>query len=292
MKHRLVWGLALAAALGGILALWKIQTVPTPPRGLFCWQASVMQPDRSEALWDCMAQQNLNELYQVIPPQADAAQTAAFLRQAQENGITVFLLVGDPAWGLDPQGTELCAAVDRVAQWKQELGEDAPVGIMADVEPYLTDAWQEDSQAVMQSYLHGMHAAYAAAELAGVRLDICISCYYDSWGLEPQLQELIETACHGVAVMNYYRGKEAEHLKTEWDLANNAGKPLRTIYELQAPGSHDITEQNTYYGVGLDALRDNWAHLTRTLGGDSSPGYALHDYAALQEVLRGKEDAP
>lgn len=289
MRRSFVWALALATALGGIIALWKIQADSAPPCGLFCWQNTVMQPDQSGPLWDCMAQQNLTELYLAIPPQADAAQTAAFLQQARENGISVYLLVGDPSWGLDSQGTELCAAVSRVVQWKQALGEDAPVGIMADVEPYLTDAWQEDPQAVMRSYLDGIRLAYNAAESAGVRLDLCIPCYYDTWGLETSLQELVET-CHGIAVMNYYRGSEAENLKTEWELANKAGKPLRTVYELQAPGNHDITEQNTYYGVGLDALRANWKYVTRTLSGNHLLGYALHDYAALQKMLAGKEE--
>ena len=36
--------------------------------------------------------------------------------------------------------------------------------------------------------------------------------------------------------MNYYRGKEAEHLRTEAELACRYGKRLLTIYELQPPG--------------------------------------------------------
>lgn len=285
MKHHLISHLVLAAALLGTAALSQACFPFSAVGGLFNWEASVLQPDAGQELWDYMAQQKLTELYQAIPQQADADQTAAFFRQARQNDVDVYLLVGDPSWGLDPQGTDLCAAVDRVAQWKQELGEDAPVGVMADLEPYLTDAWQQDPAGVMDCYLAGMRAAYAAAEEAGVTLIACISCYYDTWGFTGALQELIETACHGVAVMNYYRGSEAENLATEWAMASQAGKLLRTVYELQAPGRYGITEQNTYYGAGLSALRKNYRQLARSLNGDSRLGYALHHYQALRELL-------
>lgn len=291
MSRRARLWLVLACTLGCLIlyGFWSRSSMQSEaPNGLFSWESDVLCTEQRRTLWDCMAQYHLTELYQTISLDTAPTLVSDFLQEAQQNGICVYLLVGDPSWALDSQAAALTKALTQAAAWRQLSGSSALMGIMADVEPYVTDAWNDDAETVMHSYLAGLHAAYETAKSLDLRLYTCISCYYDTWGFSEELTELITESCHGVAVMNYYRGNEVDNLRTEWKLATQAGKPLYSVYELQPAGNQGITSQNTYYEAGMSALLENWANLTRALHGKEPFGFALHDYRALL-TLQTKE---
>lgn len=204
---------------------------------------------------------------------------AAFIAAAHGEGIAVYLLTGDPAWGLDGTGDSMAAEIDRAA------GYGGLRGVMMDVEPYLTQEWEADAQGVMGTYVEGMTRAREAADAAGLELVACIPYFYDSLGHAGALETLVEGGCHVLAVMSYDKKDEAENLETEAALARARGRPLIMIYELQPPGPHDLTEGNTYYNDGLGPLIKSWGRLRRRYG--PSMSYALHEYESLREVLKG-----
>ena len=156
-------------------------------------------------------------------------------------------------------------------------------GVVLDVEPYLTDGWKDRTE-VLRRYVDGMCRAREAADRAGIELIACIPYFYDKDGTE-ELERLVSKGCHSFAVMNYDRKKEVSHLKTEAGLAAAYGRPLFTICELQKPGTHGLTERNTYYALGPDGVRESWKEL-RGAYPDQPFSYALHDSRSLKEVLR------
>ncbi len=272
-------------AMGALAVLWvgaallaRGQSAPALGDGLFAWGGETLLPENRGALTDTLARLDADVLYQEFPAGTGAETAAEFLTDMEAAGVEVYCLAGAPEWGLEEDGRSLVEAIDRAAA----LGPGVR-GVMADVEPYLTPAWDRDSDAVMERYVSGMAAAREHARGRGLSLIACIPYWYDNDHADA-LARLMATGCDGVAVMNYYRGAEAEHLRTELELARRAGIPTVCVSEFQQPGTHDLTDKTTYYTDGLEAARESWAAVREALG-DGGLSFAYHWYAPVRELL-------
>lgn len=275
-----LWTLALAVCtlLSGCGAAGR----PSSDAGLFSWKDDALQ--QQEQLFGLMEEQRLNVLYQHFSGDAEQQSIAAFLQQAAEQDIAVYYLTGDPLWALQEDADSLCSELERVLELNQSQGGQGLKGVVFDVEPYLLDEWEEDrAQDVMDAFVKCMKTAYERAATLGLEVVLCIPYFFDTKGFEAELETLIGYCCDQVAVMNYYREKEIEHIETEAALARAYDKGLITIYELKPPGSHDLTERNTYYQEGLQAVADNFAQMKSAFP-EQELSMALHDYKALEEV--------
>ena len=113
----------------------------------------------------------------------------------------------------------------------------------------------------MEQYEKNCEAAYQKAKEYHLAVILCIPNDYDSSGLTEGLEQLIRTGCDGIAVMNYQKQDEAGQIATEVELAVKYEKAVINITELQKPGYHKLTEENTYYYDGLDAVEESWERL-------------------------------
>lgn len=253
--------------------------------GLFCWEKDVLEEkDLREKLFFVMRQYHMDQLYQYIPAGMSPEELSPFFEAASREDVDVYLLTGAPEWAFDETGGKLRQALWQADDIRQRAsGGDAVKGVMADVEPYLLEDWEDDPEAIMRSYVASMKTARQAADDSGLFLYACIPYYYDALDLTAFLNDLIQNGCHGVAVMNYYRDHEADHLSFECGLAKMYKKPLINIYELQAPGKYGLTEKNTYYSLGMKKVWESYRQLKRSLP-FSGLSYAIHDYRALLEV--------
>ena len=119
-----------------------------------------------------------------------------------------------------------------------------------------------------------------------------LECYEPSpiaWRVLSRVADAFMTVedADAVAVMNYDKSDEIGQIDREMELSMRAGKRLIHIYELQRPGLHDLTERNTYYSDGLTAV---WASRD-TLSAHFDYewlSFALHDYTALRELMKGE----
>lgn len=253
--------------------------------GLFSWSDEVPQGERRDGIFQDMAACELTILYQSFPGDAEPESVREFLRAAAEREIGVYLLTGAPEWGLDPEGADMAAEVERCGRYNRGLPAGTRLrGVMMDVEPYLTEEWDQDPAGVMDAYVSGMTTARAAAQKDGLQYFACIPWFYDTKGLEEGLGELISSGCDGLAVMNYQKRDEAGQIEAEAAMARESAVPLTVIYELQAPGTHDLTEYNTYHKEGLEAVAESFRALEERFG-ERPLYYALHDGRALREVL-------
>lgn len=264
--------------------------------GLFSWSSEMVNQPESD-LFPLMKQAGLNVLYQGFSSKSSTEQMAAFLEKARMEGVKVYQLTGSRAWGLDPEGTKLCQAVEKVADYnrkteslfleRQGMPQDGVPrlsGIMFDVEPYLLDEWDEDPGKVMDSFVSGMKKAYTLAKEYNLEVIVCVPWYYDKKGQTERLEELIHNGCDAIAVMNYYRGAEIKNIATEVKLVSKYGKKLITIYELQKADGHGIKEVNTYHDQGLDAVGENYKKLLTAYPEEAIP-IAYHEYKAMRELL-------
>ena len=247
-----------------------------PGNGLFSWHDEVLDANEQTTLFHLMREQNLTELYQDVPRDAPVAQISAFAKACEENGVRLFLLVGEPEWALDENATELCAQIQRAALM-------GFAGVMVDVEPGSTDEWKEDRAAVMQTMTRSFVQGKAFAEENGIEMIVCLSYYYDDYGLEDDLETVVKHGCDALAVMNYDREDEIGQIETEAALCKTYGKRLVNIYELQEVGKYGLEEIHTYRTVGLAALKESSDRLLGHYAGQEI-ATALHEYRALKEM--------
>lgn len=282
----------LALLCLGAAALMAVLVVCWPQReqqyGLFRWDSAVTREEETQALEDCIRKTGVTELYQAFSKDDLASgQAGFFLRRMDRLDVTVYALLGEAEWAVDPDGGSLCKKLEEVAAYNaSQKDANRVAGVMVDVEPYLLDAWEEEGAArdgLMENYLSGMRVAYSYAREQGLDFWVCIPTFYDT--VCPDILEgLVSSACDGVAVMNYDRRDEYGRMEAEVALAENWGKEIRCIYELQEPGQHGLEEINTYAGEGLEALWQSAEELERAFD-YSGLGFAYHYYEPLKELL-------
>lgn len=290
-KRRFRTGIFSAAAMTLLILLLlaavlqsDMDSRPAGGNGLFCWEKEVLtDKTESDTLWRVMEQYNLRELYQYIPSDLPSEVLSSFFAKAQEHHTEVYLLTGDPSWAKDRTGRTFADVILQAAFVRRQTGGSALKGVMMDVEPHLLPEWEKDSGKLMDSYVSAMKAAREQAEASGLFLYACIPYYYDSEELIPYLDDLMENGCHGIAIMNYYRENETEHIRYEWQQAKRLNKPIVNIYELQRPGLHGLKEINTYHESGMAGIAKSFRSIRKSLPYDYLT-FAVHDYNSLLEV--------
>lgn len=254
-------------------------------RALFSWKSQEVLEGRTE-LFNTMEKLNINTLYQHFSSKLKLSDIEIFLADAKNKNIAVSLMDGNAKWALEKNGEHMVGTVDRVIEINRNLDKNIGIkSILFDVEPYLLDEWNKNnSENIMNNFVKGMAITYNKAKANNIEIILCIPYYYDTKGFSKQLEELIKTGCDSVAIMNYYKSREADHIKLEVELAHKYGKSVINIYELQAPGKHSLVEKNTYYNQGILAVEKSFSNIQREFYG-KDVSIAFHEYRALKEVL-------
>ncbi|MFC4321735.1 hypothetical protein [Litchfieldia salsa] len=200
---------------------------------------------------------NINRVFQYIYPNEFVDGTlTTYVRNLNKQDLSVYAMDGGYYWGTTDYGyEELTNFVDQVAEFNSiHENEMAIEGIVFDVEPAQDENWKDNENELMKHYVDNMIKAYEYASNKGLVVVICITYWYDEKHLS-ELRRLIKNSCDEVAVMNYYRGKEIDHIKTEVAIAKEYNKPIMNIFEFDKPDNKAIFDQNTYYDQGPDAAQ-------------------------------------
>lgn len=260
----------------------KTQT-PKQERSLFSWHD--VEEAETDAFLQTLERGKVTALFQALPEEEESrAANRTLIAGATRAQIKVYALTGDPNWALEEDGASILKAVQWAVDWNEQAAQGERLqGVVLDVEPYLTEAWDEEETRTMDRYVSVMEKAYQLASDNGLECVICIPFFYDTKGHEQALEKLIGGACDAVAVMNYYQDKEIDHIAGEMALAEQAGKRIISIYELQQAGDNGVTEKNTYYEKGLGAVEQNWQALQQAY---PYPGFSMawHEYDAYEEL--------
>jgi hypothetical protein len=272
--------------LGVLLSGCSLNKASEETRALFSWKSSEVLEGRTELL-KTMKELKLNTVYQSFSEDLLEEDISVFLEEANDKNIDVYLLEGDPEWALEKKAESMCLQVEKAINIKKLAGEDYKIkGILLDVEPYLLEQWEKKKQRkeIMDGFIENMKIAYEKARNNGLEVIACIPYYYDDWEFSNHVEALIVSGCDQLAVMNYYQGKEYEHIEKEAKLLEKYNKNLINIYEMQSPGKHGLIDKNTYYEEGIASVEENFIALKKALE-DQQVSIALHDYEALKEVI-------
>ena len=255
-------------------------------RAMYSWNHDYIYEEHEMLLQKVMEMTECNILYQEISSKADAKDVADFLQRRGENGQQVYYLCGNASWAIEEGATSMLKEVQRAIEYNKAAGEYKFVGIQFDVEPYCLLDFEENAVEYMAIYVENSKLAYQAAHEAGLLVEICIPYYWDSsYEFYDELEDLIANACDRVVVMNYYKkNKEAIHISHELELCKKYDKPIINITETIPPGQHELTEDNTYYHDGIDAIETMWNSLDGYFQYDKL-GYAFHYLDIIIELL-------
>ena len=255
-------------------------------RAMYSWDHDFIYERNEPMLQKVMELTECNILYQEVSSNADARDVAAFLQRRGEKGQTVYYLCGNASWAIEEDGASMLREVQRAIDYNRAAGEYKFVGIQFDVEPYCLTDFEENAEKYMAQYVKNSKLAYEAAHKAGLLVEICIPYWWESsYGYYDELEDLIANACDSVAVMNYYKkDKEAYHIEHEVALCKKYNKRIINITETIPPGLHGLTENNTYYNDGIDAIEEMWNILDGYFQYDKM-GYAFHWMEVIIELL-------
>lgn len=237
-------------------------------KSVFSWFASELK--NPESVFTLMKQYKVDAVFQHVAPTDTPLAIERYLEIASHYKKGVYLLAGEPEWALYP--AKLVAAIQKAGPF---------AGIVVDVEPYLLEEFNREPKKVMATFVASMRKAYQVAKAKRLAFVLCVPYFYDTLGFEQELEELARDCCDGLMVMNYYRGKELEHIQREAQLCRKYGKTLSTIYELQPPGMHDLKDENTYYNVGIESAYNNFNKLKQAI---PKTGLSFHEFRYFKEL--------
>ncbi|WP_240377930.1 hypothetical protein [Bacillus piscicola] len=289
MEKRRIWQLFFLGVVIVFLVvrLYTESAQEQSKRAIFSWSSKEVTNNQTQFLHDLITYQ-FDRVFQSFSSDVTVEEIASFVADLTNQNINVYGLSGTPEWALDPTGKGMLEQLEQIVEVNHQLSEEQQIkGLVIDVEPYVLDGFQWEDQSVQQSYISGMKQLYQAAKREGLELLVVVPYFYDTQGYQEVLRTIIREAASEVAVMNYYRDHEIEHLTFEAQEARNAHIPLTTIYELKRPGDHDLTEKNTYYEEGLSAVRENADQVIQHYE-DQTIHIAYHDYHAFREVLENE----
>lgn len=296
MKKVILAGISVFLILIGIVFLQKTsdlhsgdgsvteQKYPAPTFGLFSWDAWVMDQEEAETLSLCMQETDVSEIYQEFPAEMlETGSATQFVARMRDANVDVYSLIGAAEWALE-ENDGLLDAVKSVTEYNQaSRSEEQISGIMIDVEPHVLSQWSWKQEDLVDGYVENLREAYIYANTNHLNVLVCITNGYDEYCPEA-LQAILSQACDGVAIMNYDRTDEYGQIKDEVSLAQQYGKRVICIYELQKPGYHGLETINTYAEEGLDALQASMELLEEQFA-PFALDFAYHYYAPLKEML-------
>ena len=247
-------------------------------RGVFSWNANNLLTNTVASATTCN-QLEITELYQAIPL-ADLTSSLTttietFNKTAPNTQICQ--CIGSPSWynTSSPAMTQLQGIVNynKTVDAAYQITK-----VVLDVEPWsLTSNWEND-------YITVLNTLHSYTKANGITLAITLPYWMSTTVGASTTYSSIMGAVDEVLFMNYNRNCYDTCLNDEVATAKANNQQIFSIAELQTTEQTGLTANETYAGVGLQQLFNNWTTLS-TQYNYANLGFAFDDLEALQALL-------
>ncbi|WP_163536204.1 hypothetical protein [Gracilibacillus sp. YIM 98692] len=127
------------------------------------WVEHLDISESSEALLKKTKENEYNVLYVKTDPDKSLESYSDFIRKANELGIEIHALGGDPSWALDENQQQILGFVEGVQDYNESVAEEEQfTGIHLKIQPQYLPEWYEDQSSVVKQWKSNLTAALDA----------------------------------------------------------------------------------------------------------------------------------
>ncbi len=209
----------------GIVALtlitwqkWEAPMQNNSTNATWLWQTSEITK-RPEEILTFLQQQNVQNLYLQIDQTISSNVYREFIQRANESGIHVHALDGEPAWGLNPMSSH--SFFDWLTQYQTTAKREQQFsGVHLDVEPYFLLEWEAHKENTIELYQQTLKRAFEQTATLDLTIGIDIPFWFDT---------------------ERYSNSFGEGILSEW-LIDHSDSVTLLSYRNQANGKNGIIE--------------------------------------------------
>lgn len=247
-------------------------------RGMYSWFIQDLLGDTIGLANICNVL-NLNEVYQEIPISnlnTELVTAIQTLQSKTSNTITISQLVGDPTWYNDASKPK--AQIDALISFNKGAGASCPINkIILDIE-----AWDNNITNWGNDYLAMIKTVYPYAKANNITLALVLPYWIETVGITNFYQDVMSN-CDEPMIMNYNVNTYETSMDSMINYAKTNNQVLYSLAEFQPPNA-SITENTTYFNIGLNTLTQNWLTLQNKYNYEYL-SFAYDDYTALRSLL-------
>ena len=257
---------------------------------IYCWSLFLMNEGSYPEVRPFLRSQNIGRIYQEIPQVYLAREeTVSMVSRLKSDGIETAALAGDRSWGLESNDlSEPEAIIDRLAAYNSRVGNASRIGAIAlDVETYTYGSWKKEPKKYFAAYIEKMQTLYQYAHSRGLSVVQVIPVHFDTID-EDLMRRFVSNCCDEISLMNYDKATQVEAIEGEVSLCRELGIPVETIFETMPYNDYySVTEENTYYYEGIDALNAKKEAIYARYG-SAGLGVSYHHLDTMFHVATGK----
>jgi hypothetical protein len=257
--------------------------------GTWMWntQKIVESPDTIIKL---LKDNKFTEVYLQIDQKLDAKYYSHFIKNANNNGIKVYALDGDPNWTLKNNRRELENFLNWVVNYNSSKVQDERfVGIHLDVEPYLLSLWKNNKIKVITDYMEYITYLKAFGAKNGLEVAVDIPFWFDEISIPKQKVNLAEYVISRVDSVNImaYRDRAQSIIDIVKNEMNYAKKYNKKVVISVETGNTSEGENITFYQEGLSFM---WNELNEVdeyyKNSYNNYGFAVHYLENIMNIKK------
>lgn len=253
-------------------------------KGMFSWKHDDLTTDY-EYMSNLCDYLGLTEVYQSFRWNGldeDVVTGINYLKNNTKNNVEVGYLCGEASWY---NTTDAKAHIDKIATYNNGIGANAKITkFLIDVEPWTLDL---ETNVWLNDYVNMLSDTYNYAKNNNLTFGVVIPFWVDTASKinnETVYKTIIDNSDE-VHIMNYNRNTFDTALDNEVAYCKTSNKSIYSIAETQEPNeSYGVTDDLTYYNVGLEQLNTDWQNLKDKYN-YSNLNFAYHDYQAMKTLI-------
>lgn len=231
---------------------------------IYCWDPYLLNEDSYPAWQSFLKSLGIKRVYQSL----EAGYLASgwvndAVARLGADGIETVLLLGDRSWGLSSCDlSEYKEQVHALAEYNSLAQPDEQIHAVAlDVETYTYSSWKNSPARYFEAYSAKMQAAYDYAHSNGLDVVQVIPTHFDS--IDSAAFASFATNCSDeLSLMNYDKAYQVDSISGEVQISRDLGRKVETIFETMPYNeNYSVTENNTYFYEGYEALKDKWSQI-------------------------------
>lgn len=297
-RYGWLWIVLLLVTVASIIMVSLANTRSELTKATWIWDAKQIETQTDEMI-EFAEKNDINLIYLHAEPDAVAPQTyRTFIEKANQEGIKVEALGGDPNWAFTANRQSISDLISWVKAFNRNAKPDERFsGIHVDIEPYLLPAWKEDQAEIVRQWLKNV--SYLAAETKK-DTDLAVGADLPFWidsvnvpGSDEKVSNWMVQRLDSITLMAYRNqalGQNGiidlvEKIVDEANVHKKGSVVVGVNIMETMEGAHV-----SFYEEGTEEMHNQLAILQEQLSSNPAfAGSAIHDYESWKHASQREE---